>query len=119
MPADTHTCLHHHFVFGTKNRMAFLEPEIEKSCHRCLWRLSESIDAFPVAIGGIADHVHILAELPPTMFTSYFAKRVKRAFSLWIKKEFPESISFYWQDGYAAFAVSRSQVGTVKRYILN
>ncbi|HVF71233.1 MAG TPA: transposase, partial [Chthoniobacterales bacterium] len=35
----------------------------------------------------------------------------------WISKTFPECNAFAWQEGYAAFTVSESQVPKVRRYI--
>ena len=37
----------------------------------------------------------------------------------WVHKEFPSRRTFGWQTGYGAFAVSFSQIETVKVYFAN
>ena len=43
--------------------------------------------------------------------------RLKGGSSTWIKDTFPELRNFGWQDGYAAFAVSKSLLLAVDKYI--
>src|SRR5512133_328935 len=71
----------------------------------------------PLCIGGMQDHVHILLGLPPTITVSDALRRIKGASSHWIKVTFPGCLSFAWQDGYGAFAVSKSLVSEVEDYI--
>lgn len=42
---------------------------------------------------------------------------VKANSSKWIHETFPKPAGFAWQAGYGAFAVSHSNVETVRRYI--
>ena len=44
---------------------------------------------------------------------------VKKSSSKWIKTHGPEFAGFAWQAGYGAFAVSESNVETVRAYIAN
>lgn len=44
---------------------------------------------------------------------------VKARSSKWVRGTFPELAEFAWQEGYAAFTVSPSQDGTLRRYIAN
>ena len=46
-------------------------------------------------------------------------EEVKKASSSWMKADGTRDAEFYWQDGYAAFSVSQSNVEDVKRYIRN
>ena len=67
-------------------------------------------------IGGVEDHVHILAKLPPTIAVSDFLEKLKSNSSKWAKSV---RRGFSWQAGYSAFTVSESQVARVRQYIQN
>lgn len=44
-------------------------------------------------------------------------RAIKARSSTWIHETFPSLSRFGWQEGYAAFSVSKSQENSVKRYI--
>jgi REP element-mobilizing transposase RayT len=67
-------------------------------------------------IGGVEDHVHILAKVSPTIAISDFLEKLKANSSKWAKSV---RRGFGWQDGYSAFTVSESQVERVRAYIRN
>jgi aminoglycoside phosphotransferase family enzyme len=46
-------------------------------------------------------------------------EEVKKTSSKWIKTQGAEFVGFAWQAGYAAFAVSESNVDHVRAYIAN
>jgi putative transposase len=68
-------------------------------------------------IGGIEDHVHILAGFSPTVSVSDMLKRIKGNSSKWINDEKKTPRRFQWQAGYGAFTVSQSQLSVVSQYI--
>ena len=68
-------------------------------------------------VNGVEDHVHLLAELPPTIAIAEAIGKIKGSSTYWIHQTFPEQAHFAWQRGYAAFSVSKSKVSTVARYI--
>jgi REP element-mobilizing transposase RayT len=74
------------------------------------------LKARSLEIGGIEDHVHILAKVPPTIAISGFLEKLKANSSKWAKSV---RRGFGWQDGYSAFTVSESQVERVRHYIRN
>lgn len=68
-------------------------------------------------INGIADHLHILTSLHPTIPLSDFVKDIKVGSSLWIKDQ-PFGRGFEgWQDGYGAFTHSMADKGRLMAYI--
>ncbi|HYU35149.1 MAG TPA: transposase, partial [Thermoanaerobaculia bacterium] len=73
----------------------------------------------PLEIGGMPDHVHVLARIRPDRSVAEMTRTMKSASSKWVHQTFPASASFAWQAGYAAFSVSESQAGAVRRYIRN
>jgi REP element-mobilizing transposase RayT len=78
--------------------------------------ICSNVGIVPLAVSGIEDHVHSLVELPPTMSLSKALNLLKTNSSGWMGDQ---QRGFHWQEGYGAFAVSVSQLATVKRYVLN
>ncbi len=76
-------------------------------------------DCSPIIIGGIEDHVHVLCKVSKTRSISSVVENVKKKSSKWIKTRGIEYNNFYWQNGYGAFSIGKSQVNTLKEYIQN
>jgi len=68
------------------------------------------------AIGGTADHLHLLMQVPPSLPVSKAVLTIKSNSSRWASDE---GHSFAWQEGYGAFSVSHSVVSTAVEYIEN
>jgi REP element-mobilizing transposase RayT len=116
MPS-THTSLHYHLIFATKNREPVIAPPWRDELHSYLGGVVKGLDAFPQGIGGVADHVHLLVALKPTHCLSNFMRELKKSSSSWIQES--HLPAFRWQEGYAAFTVSASARDSVKQYIAN
>jgi REP element-mobilizing transposase RayT len=76
-------------------------------------------DSKLLAIGGMPDHIHMLASLNKELSVSAALRFIKSNSSKWVHEEFPKHRSFAWQAGYGAFAVSFSNLEAVKKYIAN
>ena len=70
-------------------------------------------------IGGVADHIHIITHLHPSIALSDLVKDIKIASSKYIKmqKLFPLFIS--WQEGYGAFTYSVEAKDNLIGYVKN
>ena len=115
--ANTYTSLHYHIVFGTKNREPFLRQEIEQRVWSYLGGIARENDMKALTIGGIENHVHLLLGLTPSLAVSKAVQLIKGGSSAWIKENLSGLRGFGWQDGYAAFTVSKSLVPEVDAYI--
>ena len=73
----------------------------------------------PIIVGGMSDHVHVLASLPKTMSLSEFVMKIKMESSKWMKTIDASYARFAWQDGYGAFSVSPSILSNTEEYIKN
>ncbi len=103
-----------HCVFSTKGRRNLIrEP-------RLLWRYLAGIGRAKqiplVAAGGTANHVHLLLDLPPTMYLAHAIQQLKGNSSHWLNDA---KTPFAWQQGYGAFAIGESQRANVLAYIAN
>jgi putative transposase len=115
--AGTYTQLFYHLVFSTKNRQPFISTEIETDLHKYIAGIFRNLDAVCVEINGMPDHLHILALLPPKIAVSDALRDVKANSSRWIHDNQRDLADFAWQDGFAAFTVSKSQVESVRQYV--
>ena len=115
--ANTYTALYYHVVFSTKNRVAFIKPEIESRVWAYIGGVARAHKMTALQVGGIEDHIHALVMAPATLSPSQIAQYLKGDSSKWIHQEFPELRGFAWQDGYGAFTVNKSNLPDVIRYI--
>lgn len=77
----------------------------------------ERVNGRPLAINGMAEHVHILTIIPPDRSVSDMVRFIKSNSPKWIHEEFPTLGAFAWQSGFSAFSVSESQIARVRKYI--
>jgi putative transposase len=117
--ANTYTSLYYHIVFSTKNRVAWIAPEIEQRTWAYIGGIARKNKMAALQVGGIEDHIHALVMAPATLSPSKIAQLLKGDSSLWIHTEFPTLRDFTWQDGYGAFTVSKSSVADLISYIQN
>jgi putative transposase len=113
--SHTYTNLITHNVFSTKDRTKWINDEIKTELHAYLGGLVKELKGKPIKVGGIKDHVHVLASLPPTVSTSDAMRFIKANSSKWVSEKFNKP--FEWQKGYGAFSVSRSGLEAVADYI--
>lgn len=114
--ASTHLSLHYHLVFSTKNREPRIAKSWRKRLHGYLGGISKESEFFAEAVGGVADHVHLLIGMPATARLADIVRDIKTNSSKWIHAEIGDR-SFAWQEGYGAFSVSPSHLDGVRSYI--
>jgi REP element-mobilizing transposase RayT len=72
-----------------------------------------------IAIGGIGDHVHLEVSLPSNLTVADALNALKANSSRWVHENVPALEHFAWQEGYAAFTVSKSADPGLLEYIGN
>jgi putative transposase len=107
----------HHCVFATKGREPLLTPEIRERLWPYLGGIARENSMKAIAIGGVADHVHILLSLPAPMSVSKSMQLLKGNSSKWIHETFPALRTFAWQEGYGAFSIGISGIDETRAYI--
>ena len=115
MPS-THLSLHYHLVFSTKERRAIIAPDWRERLHSYMGGILNSMGAVPQAIGGVADHVHLLVGLKATHCLADVMRDLKRGSSEWVHDTIQDR-AFAWQEGYGAFTVSATVREEVRHYI--
>lgn len=115
--ASTLTKILLHITFSTKDRAPLIVPEIEVDLYDYIGGICRRMDSPLLAMGGTADHVHMLISLAKTVALSDLMLHSKRDSSKWIKQKNTAFAGFGWQDGYFAFSIGESGVEALRVYI--
>lgn len=115
--ANTYTKLNLHIVFHTKSTGVTIRKEDLPQVFAYIGGVIKNIGGYPVTIGGVSNHIHILATMPKTMSVSVFVQKIKANSSRWVKSIDDYYESFVWQEGYGAFCVSPSLLKKTIHYI--
>lgn len=116
--SSTYSALYYHLVFGTHNREPLIATAWRNRLHEYLGGTVAGLGGVSKAVGGVADHVHLLISLRPTQQIPDVVRELKKASNEFVRTEF-ELPSFAWQDGYGVFSVSPGSIDSVRRYIAN
>jgi putative transposase len=107
-------CNWQHVVFSTKERRPCLKSDLQKKLWPYLGGIADHHGMRATAIGGVEDHVHILVAIPGPLAVSTAVQKLKANSSRWVRQSLPH---FSWQEGFAAFSVSASNLQAVTSYI--
>jgi putative transposase len=108
-----------HCVWRTKNRALNLDSDLRERLWPYLGGIARENKMKTLAVGGVADHVHILIFLPGTLSVAKAIQLLKGNSSQWIHETFPRLGEFAWQQGYGAFSIGVSGVEATSAYIRN
>ncbi len=111
--------LYIHLVFAVKYRDACIHPSWVKDLYSYIGAVIKTDKGMPKMIGGMFDHIHILAGFGADVPISKLVKDIKTSSTNWINTNRLVRGHFHWQEGYGGFTVSRSKVETVSNYIAN
>jgi putative transposase len=115
MPS-TYNSLTIHAVFATKHRAPMIDPAWVRDLHAYQVGILRNLGATPLAVGGVADHVHLLFGIRPSHSLADVIREVKRASSVWAAERYAP---FKWQAGYGAFSVCYDRIPPLRAYIAN
>jgi putative transposase len=103
-----------HVIFSTKERAPVISATLRPHVWNYIHGICRKNKIFCQAIGGTADHLHLLIQIPANLSLAQTVGLIKSNSSRWISQQ---GAKFSWQANYAAFSVSHSAVPTVVRYI--
>jgi putative transposase len=102
-----------HIIFGTAGRQHAIPPARRTEVWAYMLGIGRNLEIPVIAVGGMSDHAHLLVALPPTMTLASAVQKFKANTSRFLGK------NFEWQEGYAAYSVSASNVPATIEYIRN
>jgi REP element-mobilizing transposase RayT len=107
---------HLHIIFGTKERRKLIPQEMLPRMWAYIAGICRNHDIFPVIVGGMRDHAHVLIDLPARIDLAQAVRLLKTNSSKWMGEM---GIKFRVARRYGAFGVSVSNLPAVIRYIQN
>ena len=119
MGRSTRDDLFVHLVWGTYRRRPWLVRQVRPHVFEVIQAQAGRVGAEVIAVGGMEDHVHVLARFPARLAVAALAHRIKGGSSRFISRELLPGHRFRWQDGYGAFSLSRTGIPAVRAYVLN
>jgi putative transposase len=117
--ANTYTQIYIHIVFAVEGRHNLIKPEHNDELQKYIAGIVSGQKQKLIAINNMPDHLHLLIGLRPDSSLSDLVRDVKANSSKFINEKHWFAGRFSWQEGFGAFSYSRSQLGTVIRYIQN
>lgn len=115
----TYRQIFYHIVFGTRYRVASIDPTYEQELYKYIWGILRNKKCKLYRINGMPDHLHIFIDLHPGISLSDLVKDVKVASSTWMKQSGKFKKFTGWQNGYGAFTYSMREKDIIINYIKN
>jgi putative transposase len=117
--SGTFSQLYIQYVFAVKGRQNFIHKNFEEEVYKYISGIIKGKEQKPLAVNGMADHIHILVGLRPAMRISDLIRDIKNNSSNFINEKGWLKQKFSWQEGYGVFSYSESNFGKVIDYIRN
>lgn len=117
--ANTYSQIHIQAVFAVAGRASLIHSDWKEELFKYIAGIFRNQEQKLLAIGGIADHIHILFGLRPSSALSDLIRDVKANSSAFVNENRFVRGKFAWQEGFGAFSYSRSQIDAVSKYVLN
>ncbi|MFK8058076.1 MAG: transposase [Saprospiraceae bacterium] len=115
--ANTYTQLGIHIITAVKHREAIIHRDWLSEIYAVSATIVQERKHTVLAIGGEPDHLHFFIDLHRSDSIADLVGAWKAQVSGFISKRY--DVPFEFQRGYGAFAVSKKDWPTVKRYINN
>jgi REP element-mobilizing transposase RayT len=109
--------LHFHIVFSTKNQEPIIAEHVRQGIWDVMGDAAREHRIKALCIGGTLDHVHLLFASPKTIPVEEIVQVMKKNSAAWVREAFPATPIFAWQEGYAAFSVSESDIPKLTAFI--
>ena len=117
--ANTYTQIYIHAVFAVEGRQNLIKSEHNDELQKYIAGIVSGQKQKLIAINNMPDHLHLLIGLRPDAALSDLMRDIKAGSSKFINEQHWVAGKFSWQEGFGAFSHSRSQLGTVIRYLEN
>ena len=117
--ANTYSQIYLQIVFSVKGRQNLISKNWKEELYKYICGIVNGKEQKVYAIGGVADHIHILVSIKPTIALSDLVRDIKANSSKWINEKGFIKGKFQWQEGFGAFSYAHSQLDIIIAYINN
>ena len=117
--ANTYTQIYIHIVFAVEHRQNLIPKAHKDELHQYITGIVTNKKQKVIQINSMPDHIHILIGIDPNVAISELVQTIKANSSRFINKKQWTVGRFNWQEGFAAFSYSHSQLDNVADYIKN
>ncbi|KAA3664996.1 MAG: IS200/IS605 family transposase [Chloroflexi bacterium] len=83
--------LYYHIVWATKNRRPIIDSTLEPQLHTTIRGKGIELGGVIHAVGGMEEHVHVVASIPPRLAVAFFVGQLKGASSHWVNHDYASS----------------------------
>jgi REP element-mobilizing transposase RayT len=110
----------YHAIWATKHRHPLIDDRMVTPITDAIVQTSNQLDVTIFAVGIMPDHVHVFAQIPPTLQVARVIGRWKGASSHAANEHRTLSQPvLVWQSGYGVLSVSQSGFDRVLDYVQN
>jgi len=85
--ANTYTQIYIQVVFAVKGRQSLIQKTWKDELHQYICGIVNTKEQKIYAIGGVADHIHLLVSIKPTITISDLVRDIKANSSKWINEK--------------------------------
>ena len=113
---------YYHLIWATKERHPLITSEKETLLYKYIVDKSDSLNCIIHAAGGIEDHIHLVASIPPSLSIANFVKNIKGGSAHLLNKNSRlthNQVSFSWQWGYGLLSLGSKQLEQAVSYVKN
>lgn len=109
--------LFYHLVWARKGREPLIQPRFQADPYRVIVGKATGLGAVVQAVGGIEDHLHLVASVPPALSLSTFIGQVKGNSSHFVNHECGLDRLFAWQAEYGVLSFDAKKLDDIVRYV--
>jgi putative transposase len=117
--ADTYSQIYVHLVFSVKGRQSLIQEAWKDRLYKYICGIASGKGQKVFAIGGVADHIHLLVSMKPSISVSELVRDLKSNSSKWLNEQGLFKGKFEWQNGFGAFTCGHTQLNSIIAYVNN
>jgi len=109
--------LHYHFIWTTVERSPWLDDQLRPLVYRSIYARAKRLAVIVHQVGGVEDHVHVVASVPPKLAVAECVGQIKGASSHTANHWLGVSSAFGWESGYGAVSLGEGSLPSVIAYV--
>ena len=117
--ANTFSQIYIQVVFAVRGRANLLQKPWRNEVFKYMAGIITAKGQKSIIVNGVANHVHVLIGLSPSVVLSDLVRDIKNNSSRFINEQNFLKSKFSWQEGFGSFSYGYSQIESVYNYILN